>query len=74
MMGCESCKNELDAVAQGWGPDGKKDETLWNALVEEMRKPPEEQAEIFTTMDASGDFRRNATEEELRGAGFDVSS
>lgn len=53
MMGCPTCKAELDAVAQGWGPDGKKDEALWRALVAEMDKPQEEQAEIFTTDDAA---------------------
>jgi hypothetical protein len=53
MMGCGVCKAELDAVAQGWGPDGKKNEDLWNALVEEMQKSPKEQAEIFTTDNAA---------------------
>jgi hypothetical protein len=70
MMGCEVCKSVLDAVAQGHGPDGKKDEDLWRGLVAEAEKPVEEQAEIFTTPDASGDFRRNATPEELKGAGL----
>jgi hypothetical protein len=70
MMGCETCKAVLDAVAQGHGPDGKKDEALWQNLVAEAEKPVEEQAEIFTTPDASGDFRRMATEEEMKGAGL----
>jgi hypothetical protein len=68
MMGCDSCKAELDAVAQGWGPDGKKDEALWSALVAEMQKSPENQAAIFTTADASGQFKELATEEELENA------
>lgn len=55
MMGCPICKAVLDAVAQGHGPDGKKDETLWQELVREMDKPVEEQAEIFSTADAVGD-------------------
>jgi hypothetical protein len=71
MMGCEVCKNVLDAVAQGHGPDGKKDEELWNKLVEQMDLPPEEQEEIFTTPDASGQFRALATDEEMRNAGLE---
>lgn len=75
MMGCEVCKKELDAIAQGWGPDGKKNEDLWNVLVEEMQKPIEDQARIFTTADASGQFAELATDEEkenARNAGLQV--
>jgi uncharacterized protein YuzB (UPF0349 family) len=71
MMGCQVCKDVLDAVAQGHGPDGKKNEELWQNLVAEAEKPVDEQAEIFTTPDASGDFRRMATPEELKGAGLE---
>jgi hypothetical protein len=49
MMGCQVCKNVLDAVAQGHGPDGRKDEGLWRSLVAEAEKPIEEQAEVFTS-------------------------
>lgn len=49
MMGCTVCKNVLDAVAQGHGPDGRKDEALVGALAAEAEKPLEEQAEVFTS-------------------------
>ena len=68
MMGCETCKAVLDAVAQGHGPDGKKNEDLVSALEEEQEKPPEEQAAIFTTVDASGQFEKLATDEEKEAA------
>lgn len=70
MMGCPVCKDVLDAVAQGHGPDGKKDETLWRELVAEAEKPVEEQAEVFTTVDASGELRKHGTPEEIKNAGL----
>jgi hypothetical protein len=48
MMGCQVCADVLDAVAQGHGPDGKKDVALLQALVEEAEKPLEEQAKVFS--------------------------
>lgn len=71
MMGCETCKAVLDAVAQGHGPDGRKNEDLWQSLVKEAEKPVEEQAKIFTTPDASGQLREIGTEEEIRAAGLE---
>lgn len=70
MMGCQVCKDVLDAVAQGHGPDGKKNEDLWQNLVAEAEKPVEEQAEIFTTPDASGQLRELGTPEEIERSGL----
>lgn len=70
MMGCEVCKNVLDAVGQGHGPDGRKNEELWRGLTEEMDKPVAEQAIIFSTPDASGQLRELGTEDEIREAGL----
>jgi hypothetical protein len=70
MMGCPVCKDVLDAVAQGHGPDGKKDEGLWKALLAEADKPTKKQADIFTTVDASGELRKHGTPEEKKAAGL----
>lgn len=68
MMGCEVCKQVLDAVAQGHGPDGKKNEDLVSVLAAEASKPVDEQAAIFVTADASGQFKELATDEEKEAA------
>lgn len=49
LANCEVCKKVLEAVGTHHGSDGLKNEDLHVALHEELNKPEEERAEIFTT-------------------------
>lgn len=49
---CEICKGILEALGTHDGSDGLKDEELHRVLHEELNKPEQERAEIFTTRSA----------------------
>lgn len=58
MLGCVVCKEELEAVANGVGPKGLKNEALLDAIEAEMAKPYNERPDVYTRDDVTGAYEK----------------
>lgn len=57
LLGCTVCQELLDSIAGGSDADGKKDEELWLAVLEESVKSKDERASVLTRDDVTGEYQ-----------------
>jgi hypothetical protein len=65
-LGCSVCQELLDEIANGSGPDGKKDEELWLTVLEESTKKRDKRVSVLTRDDVTGEYQVALDEGRVR--------
>jgi hypothetical protein len=73
LLGCKVCQEELDAIANGAGPKGLKNEKLTAAILTEMGKPKIDQHPVYTRDDVTGAYQAALETEAIQDKNWSPS-